>query len=181
MEEMSKSYKITNVKFSCTVSPPINHSFFNHRHSVLKYWGGSSRYIIRCENFVFCFMSDGKFVNITGSKEISGYLEALQVLKSQLSPLEFTFSKIKTDAISAVVKLPKIIFPTILRNKDFQSRIVLKTYHSIPGRINVRFVSPSNHTPNMSANVFSSGSVCIFGARVNDDIRFFIENILSCF
>ena len=178
---MSNSFKITNVKFSCSVSPPIDHSFFNNTHSVLKYWGGSSRYIIRCENFVFCFMSNGNFVNITGSREITGYIEALETLKTQLSPLKFTFSKIKTDAISAVVKLPKRIFSSILRNKEFQSRIILKTYHSIPGRINVRFVSPSDHTPNMSANVFSSGSVCIFGARSKDDIRSFIVNILLCF
>ena len=177
---MANSFKITNVKFSCSVSPPIEHSFFNSAHSVLQYWGGSSRYIIRCENYVYCFMSNGSFVNITGSKKITGYLEALETLKTQLSPLKFTFSKIKTDAISAVVKLPKRIFPSILRNKDFQRCINLKTYHSIPGRINVRFVSPSNHTPNMSANVFSTGSICIFGARSKDDIRFFIENILSC-
>ena len=148
---------------------------------MLQYWGGSSRYIIRCENYVFCFMSNGSFLNITGSRTITGCVEALETLKTQLSPLKFTFSKIKTDAISAVVKLPKRIFSSILRNKEFQSRIILKTYHSIPGRINVRFVSPSDHTPNMSANVFSSGSVCIFGARSKDDIRSFIVNILLCF
>ena len=147
---------------------------------MLQYWGGSSRYIIRCENYVFCFMSNGCFVNITGSRKITGYVEALETLETQLSPLKFTFFDIKTDAISAVAKLPKRIFPSILRNKDFQRCINLKIYHSIPGRINVRFVSPSNHTPNMSANVFSTGSICIFGARSKDDIRFFIENILSC-
>ena len=115
MREMSKSFKITNVKFSCTVSPPIDHSFFNHSHSVLKYGGGSSRFIIRCENFVFCFMSNGKFVNITGSREITGYLEALQTLKSQLSPLKFTFSKIKNQTaniwITSTPRLAKSFTP----------------------------------------------------------------------
>lgn len=156
------------------VSPPILPLMFSNIG--LHYWGGSDRYITRHSNFVYTFMSAGKFVNVTGCLSLDEFDKALFTLQSILPKFNFTFSSKKCDTISAVAKTGKNTFAKILKSNASSSQFKIKLYRNIPSRINVKLSKPLDSSPNLSANCFASGSICIFGARKMQDIDIFLSN-----
>ena len=172
---MRFSYKVSNVKFSCKVYPPISEHMFSNIG--LHYWAGTDRYIIRHGNFVFTFMSAGRFVNVTGCLSLDEFEKALSTLQSILPKQKFTFSCRKCDTISAVSKMEKNTFAKILNSNSSSSQFKIKLYRNIPSRINVKLSKALDTSPNLCANIFATGSACIFGARKMRDIDTFLSHI----
>ena len=174
-EKTGPTYKITNIKFSCRVWPPLSHQMFNDIG--LHYWAGPDRYILRLDKYVYTIMCTGKFVNVTGCICADEFEKALFRLKSNVRDPNLTFSLKKCDTISAVSKIKKSIFGRIMKTQASATRFKIKLYHNIPYRLNVSLQIPLKTSPNICANIFTSGSVCIFGARQKEDIDFFLHYI----
>lgn len=155
---------------------------FENKSSILTYWGGSDRFIVRIESYVYCFMAQGSFINITGGKTLESLSESLFCLKGILyneNKEMFDFTKQKIDAISAVTKMPTNMF-SVLNSEDAARKMFqFKSYHRVPGKLNLRLLLPISSSPNLSANVFVSGSTCFFGARSTKDLSVFLQKMLS--
>ena len=143
----------------------------------LHYWAGPDRYILRLDKYVYTIMCTGKFVNVTGCICADEFEKALFRLKSNVRDPNLTFSLKKCDTISAVSKIKKSIFGRIMKTQASATRFKIKLYHNIPYRLNVSLQIPLKTSPNICANIFTSGSVCIFGARQKEDIDFFLHYI----
>ena len=173
-EKLTTGYKVTNVKFSSRVHPPILEHMFSDIG--LHYWGGNDRYILRHSNFVFTFMSSGSFLNVTGCLYMDQVNKAFLTLQSIFPHHNLTFGPIKCDTISAVSKLRKNTFANILKSNSPSPQFKIKLYRNIPSRINVRLEKPLPTSPKMCANLFATGSICIFGARKMRDIDTFLSH-----
>merc|ERR1712012_1289164 len=105
------------------------------------------------QEIVSIFMSSGSFLNVTGCKAVTDFEKAKIILNSQLGTCKMIYSNIKIDTISAVCRMS----------------------HKIMEDITCKQAKASS--PNMSANIFSSGSICLFGARCLDDLEYFINQL----
>ena len=114
-------------------------------------------------------------------KLLSILKKAKIVLNRQLSTSKMIYSNIKIDTISAVCKMSrKIMEHVTCKQAQSEHHFKIKHYRKYPNKVNVKLKQRKASSPNMSANIFSSGSICLFGARCLDDLEFFINQLKYC-
>ena len=173
------AYQLTNVKFSCHIDPPLCPKKL--RDIGLNYSAGSDRYVVRLQDYVYCFMSSGSFLNVTGCKAVTDFEKAKIILNSQLGTCKMIYSNIKIDTISAVCRMShKIMEDITCKQAQSEHPFQIKHYRKYPNKVNVKLKQSKASSPNMSANIFSSGSICLFGARCLDDLEYFINQLNYC-
>lgn len=170
-------YRISNIKVSFNVSPQLLPEMFPD--ICLHYWGGFSRYIIRYKTFVFCLMSGGNFVNITGLKTFSDIDCAQECLSSLVPNLQLTFSKTRIDTMSCYSRLHPMVFTNLLKNVNTLQTFSIKMYHRMSCKINIKLQKALLCSPNLSANIFKNGGACFFGAKNKNDMDIFISKLFN--
>ena len=105
------AYHLTNVKFSCHIYPALCPKKL--QDIGLNYSAGSDRYVVRLQDYVYCFMSRGSFLNVTGCKTVADFEKAKIILNRQLGTCKMIYSNIKIDTISAVCKMSHKIMEDI--------------------------------------------------------------------
>ena len=174
--QVGVDYKISNIKLSFYVNPSLHPQMFPD--SCLHYFGGFSRYIVRYKDFVYCLMSKGNFINVTGVKSFSQISQSKVHLSELLPDLHLTFSKHKIDSISCYSRLPPSTFTRLLKNAHTATIFKIKTYNQMSCKINIRLVKPATNSPNLSANIFKNGGACFFGAKNIQDMDFFLSKLI---
>ena len=105
------AYQLTNVKFSCHIDPALCPKKL--QDIGLNYSAGSDRYVVRLQDYVYCFMSSGSFLNVTGCKAVTDFEKAKIILNSHLGSCKMIYSNIKIDTISAVCRMSHKIMEDI--------------------------------------------------------------------
>ena len=122
-------------------------------------------------------MSGGSFVNLTGVKGFDQIPQAMTSLQKLLPNQKLTFSNKRVNTISAHVRLPQYVFLKLLQHEGSSSLFLIKQYDNMSCKINVQLLHPLKSSPNLCANMFKSGGVCLFGSRNKDDLETFLSII----
>lgn len=172
--------KITNIKVSCKLNVPFSIIKASTANSVLVYFAGVGRIIVKIENFTYTIMGRScQHLNLTGVVRVCDVEDALEIFRITFLEFDFSFMQIKIDCMSAVIYLNSKVLQSILHNEaNVNIKFHIKKYHNISSRINLRLKIPLNCSPGMSANIFTRGACTLFGAKREKDLYTFVNNIM---
>lgn len=124
-------------------------------------------------------MAKGRFINLTGVKNIQDIDNAISCLQLLMPEILFKFTNKRINTISAYSKLPQKVFFKLLNHRDVDSLFLIKQYHHMTCKINVKLKKPPINSPNICVNLFKSGGACFFGCREEKDLETFLSTLFN--
>lgn len=172
---------ITNIKASGWFVKSVN---IKEKHPLVRnFKTGNGRIIFKLTHFTMVLMSYGKFLNITGFKQLSDLKKGLKLFLAICKDTpKISYFKIDSISICTHINNKNFLFKDMLDDSQgyFSQIFEITKYPQWLRRINLRIKPHSLFSSNLSANLFSSGRVMLFGVLTPLDSVIFLNEIFRC-